>query len=112
VQKIIFFTLILVLSGCTKKEAAETAPLSGEALVARGQTIYKMNCISCHSQDPSVDGAVGPAIKGSSFDLIKARVTKAQYPDGYKPKRDTKNMPALPHLESEVPALHAFLNSN
>jgi mono/diheme cytochrome c family protein len=112
VQKFFVLILIFLLGACTKKADTENKTLTGDELIARGQTIYKMNCISCHNQDPSIDGAVGPAVKGSSFDLIKARVTKAQYPEGYKPKRDTKNMPALPHLESEVPALHAFLNSN
>jgi len=116
VGKFLFIFLFLIISGCTKntatQDAAKPAQLTGEQLIARGETIYKMNCISCHNPDPSKDGPTGPALKGSAFELIKARVTKAQYPEGYKPKRDTKIMPALPHLENEVPALHAFLNTN
>jgi mono/diheme cytochrome c family protein len=111
-MKFIFIISFLILGACTKKAETPEVKLTGDELIARGQTIYKMNCISCHNPDPSLDGPTGPALKGSSFDLIKMRVTKAQYPDDYKPKRDTKIMPALPHLESEVPALHAFLNSN
>lgn len=111
----LFFSFVLVFSGCTKKDAATTdssAAAAGpteEQLVARGQEIYKMNCIACHNPDPAVDGALGPAVKGSSLELVQLRVLKAQYPEGYKPKRDTKVMPPLPHLEKEIEALHAFI---
>lgn len=115
----LFVSLFLIFSGCTKKDAAPAntsaaapAAATGQAeseLMARGQEIYKMNCIACHNPDPAVDGALGPAIRGSSLELIKLRVLKAQYPEGYKPKRDTKVMPPLPHLEKEIEALHAFV---
>lgn len=110
---LVLVSLFFVFSGCTKKNAATTseAAPSAEELTARGQTIYKMNCIACHNPDPSVDGPTGPAIKGSSLELVQMRVLKAQYPEGYKPKRETKVMPPLPHLEKEIPAIHAFLNS-
>ncbi|MCE3259886.1 MAG: cytochrome [Bacteroidetes bacterium] len=116
---LVFISLFLVFSGCTKKDAATTSSSDGaaaassseEQLVARGQTIYKMNCIACHNPDPAVEGPTGPSIKGSSLELVQLRVLKAQYPEGYKPKRDTKVMPPLPHLEKEVPAIHAFLNA-
>lgn len=107
----LFVSLFLVVSGCTKKEAATTESVSTEEqLIARGQTIYKMNCIACHNPQPALDGPTGPAISGASLELLQARVLKGQYPEGYKPKRDTKVMPALPHLEKEIPALRAFLN--
>ena len=116
-MKLVFlFSLLFVFSGCTKEDAATstTAQPSAseiqEQLMARGQAVYKLNCIACHNPDPSLDGATGPAIKGSSLELVQARVMKAAYPEGYKPKRDTKVMPQLPHLEKEIPAIHAFLN--
>lgn len=102
--------ILLLLLGCTKK-AEVTADLSGDQLVARGKSIYILNCIACHNVDPKLDGAIGPAISGSSLELITARVLKGSYPDSYKPKRMTKQMAALPHLEKELPALHAFLNA-
>lgn len=120
------FVFILLAAGfqpaCTKKPAARDAngevALSAAAngafdaskLSARGEQIYKLNCIACHNPDPKQDGALGPAISGSSLELITARVLKAKYPEGYKPKRETHTMPALPQLEAEIPALHAFLN--
>lgn len=112
-KSIIFLFFFFIFSGCTKKDAAPepTAQMTEEQLVARGQSIYKLNCIACHNPDPSLDGPTGPAIKGSNLELVHVRVVKAQYPEGYKAKRDTKVMPPLPHLEKEIPAIHAFLNS-
>ena len=105
-------TVLIFVCGCTKNAAtSDSQPMTEVQLATRGQAIYKLNCIACHNPDPSLDGATGPAIKGSSLELVTARVTKAQYPEGYKPKRDSKIMPPLPQLEKEVPALHAFLNS-
>lgn len=73
-------------------------------------SIYKLNCIACHNVDPGKDGVAGPALTGSSKELLEARILRAAYPAGYKPKRDTKQMPALPHLEKEIPAISAYLN--
>ena len=84
-----------------------TAWAAGDA--AKGQQAYMANCIACHNPDPSKDGAVGPALKGSSAELIKIRVLEAKYPAGYKPKRDTNLMPPLPHLAGTVADLAAFL---
>jgi mono/diheme cytochrome c family protein len=109
--------LLAVASGlgaCSKKSDAPAAPLSPEAeaaqLVQRGRTVYQTNCVACHASDPSRPGPVGPEIAGSSLELLRARVLTKDYPPGYKPKRPTQVMPPLPHLEKEIPALHAFLN--
>ena len=83
--------------------------LSAEELAARGRGIFMSNCIACHSQNPSQVGAVGPAIAGSSLELIQAKVMRNEYPEGYTPKRESNAMIALPYLEKEIPALHAFL---
>jgi mono/diheme cytochrome c family protein len=95
--------MLLVAVGCGK-----TAQDDG--LVARGRSVYMTNCIMCHHTDPARDGNVGPALAGSSLELLQFRVLQIQYPPGYKPKRPTRLMPALPHLENDIPALHAFLN--
>jgi mono/diheme cytochrome c family protein len=98
-----------MVAACTKKSEAPKEPLTGQALADRGQIIYKSNCTACHNQDPSLDGAVGPAIKGSSLELLEARVLRGTYPEGYKPKRETGAMQVFPGLKDEIPALHAYL---
>jgi mono/diheme cytochrome c family protein len=89
--------------------APEEVELSPEELAQRGRGIFMSNCIACHNQDPSQAGAVGPEIAGSSLELIEAKVMHNQYPEGYTPKRDSSAMIALPYLEKELPAIHAFL---
>lgn len=106
---ILFFAICF--SACTKKEAAlDASKMSTEQLKARGQQVFMTNCVSCHNSNPRVDGPLGPPIAGSSVELVRARVLNKSYPAGYKPKRETTVMPALPHLAPEVEALAAYLN--
>ena len=86
---------------------SSTAWAAGDA--AKGKQVFMANCIACHNPDPGKDGAVGPAVKGSSAELVKVRVLQAKYPAGYKPKRDTNLMPPLPHLAGSIDDLAAFL---
>ena len=103
---------LTVLSSCTKKaNDSSTDQLTADQLVQRGKSVYNLNCIACHNSDPSKDGSAGPAISGSSKQLLEARILRATYPEAYKSKRESKQMPALPHLEKEIPAIQAFLNS-
>jgi mono/diheme cytochrome c family protein len=90
----------------------EAAPetQSPEQLAARGRVVYMANCIACHNMDPNVDGALGPAISGSSHELLEERVLRAAYPAGYTPKRDSTTMIALPYLAADIDALTAYLN--
>jgi mono/diheme cytochrome c family protein len=81
------------------------------ALVRRGKVVFDTNCIACHSPDPRKDGPVGPANACSSSELLSSKVLRNEYPPGYKPKRDTLAMVPLPHLEPELPALAAYLQS-
>jgi mono/diheme cytochrome c family protein len=82
-------------------------PLSAEA--ERGREVYRSNCTACHHADPGKTGPVGPAVKGSSRELVEARVLHAGYPAGYTPKRTTTQMVALPQLKGEIDALAAYL---
>lgn len=100
--------LLLFLIACTKNQTEEK-PLSD--LAKRGKSVYISNCIACHNMDPSKDGSIGPANAGSSLELLQARILKASYPPGYKPKRTTTAMPELPHLEPDIKAIHAYLNN-
>jgi mono/diheme cytochrome c family protein len=88
-------------AGCTQ---APTDPLA-----ERGRQVYLAQCIQCHNPDPSRDGAIGPAVKGSSRELLEAKVLRATYPPGVKPKRPTAVMPPQPAVAPEIPALAAYL---
>jgi mono/diheme cytochrome c family protein len=80
-----------------------------EVAAERGRRVYATNCTVCHNPDPSRPGAIGPPVKGSSRALIEARVLRAGYPPGYKPKRASKAMPAQPHLAGSIDDLAAYL---
>lgn len=114
-----FFILILVSCSSPKAEpqttdttqvttppATDTEP---QNLALHGKEIYNTYCIACHNPDPSLDGAIGPAIKGSSEALIEARVIHGTYPSGYKPKRDSQAMIPMPHLVNDIKALAEYL---
>ena len=98
----------LFFAACTHKSpGAKAQPVS---LYERGRVTYFSRCIACHNQDPHQPGSIGPAIYGSSLELITARVMHAGYPPGYKPQRTTHIMPPLPDLKNDISAIHAFLN--
>ena len=99
--------VLILLSACKKVD--NQLPLS--PLASRGKSVYLSVCIACHNPDPTLDGSVGPAVAFSSLELITARVMRAEYPSGYKPKRSSAMMAALPMYEKDIPALHAYLNS-
>ena len=75
----------------------------------RGRQVYLAQCTACHNSDPSKNGPLGPAIKGSSRELLEARVLRGVYPPGYKPKRGTAIMQPMPQLASALDDLAAFL---
>ena len=75
----------------------------------RGRQVYLAQCVSCHGPDPAQAGPIGPAIKGSSKELLEAKVLTGAYPPGYAPKRPTSVMLPLPALAPDVPALADFL---
>lgn len=88
---------------------AQTAAMSPE--VAKGKQIYQTVCIACHASDPNQPGSLGPPVAGSSEALLEAKVVRGEYPPGYAPKRDSRAMVALPHLQADIPALAAYLAS-
>ena len=101
------FLAAVFFAACTKQPASNPQL----TLPERGKQVYMANCIACHNPDPTKDGAVGPAVAGSSLELLKARVLEGSYPPGYQPKRQSKAMSALPQLKDQIEALHAFLNT-
>jgi mono/diheme cytochrome c family protein len=99
--------LLLALSTALALSGCEQAKLGPEA--ERGRTVYNGQCTACHNFDPSQPGAVGPEIKGSSRELLEAKVVKGSYPPGYKPKRSTSVMPPQPQVAGDIAALAAYL---
>lgn len=92
-------------TACRKQDA------NADPKVLAGRGVYLSNCIACHNANPALDGSLGPAIKGSALELVRARVLRGEYPPGYTPKRQTKIMVKLPLMEADVEAVHAYLNA-
>ena len=80
---------------------------SGEA--SRGRQVYLAQCVACHNSDPTRPGPIGPALQGSSAELLAAKVLHGSYPAGYRPQRDSRVMPARPDLSASIADLAAFL---
>lgn len=100
-------SVALLFTACNKKDLPPE-----QARLQRGKTLYTLHCAACHNPaDPKKDGGLGPAIAGSSLELLEARVLRGEYPAGYAPKRATRIMQKLPLVQDDVQALHAFLNS-
>ncbi|WP_425593253.1 c-type cytochrome [Leptospira yasudae] len=70
---------ILLLANC-KEEENQTPE---QKLLTQGKGLYVTNCSACHNQNPAVDGAVGPAVKGRRVIIWLVRF--GVYPGGYVP---------------------------
>jgi mono/diheme cytochrome c family protein len=104
-MRYLVFALLLTAVHCTKKDAKPATPAE------EGRRLYATHCTACHAPDPKVDGTIGPAIWGSSLELLERRLVHGDYPPGYKAKRNTKIMVLLPFLKDQIPNLHAYLNA-
>jgi len=100
------FALVLTLGGCGEDSKA---PIAGNSDPNRGRQVYLAQCTTCHNPDPWKAGPLGPPVKGSSRELLEARLLRAAYPPGYKPKRETAIMQPMPHLAPAIADLTAFL---
>lgn len=97
-------------AGASPREPRPPARAGG-GNAERGRQVYLARCTACHNADPTRTGPVGPAVKGASIDLVRARVLWAAYPSGYVPKRSTRIMPAQPDLIPWVADVAAFLEA-
>ena len=84
---------------------------SGDPAAARGEKIYRNICVVCHNPNPNQSGPLGPAIAGSSRELLEARLLRGEYPAGYTPQRNTQQMPRFEFLEPNLDDIAAFLAS-
>lgn len=89
-------------------EGGAAAPQLSEAAV-RGRAVYNGVCIACHNPNPALDGGLGPANAHASRELLEAKILRSEYPPGYQPKRESKAMPAMPHLADKLDDLAAYL---
>ena len=106
-----FWAIGLLLGVSTGADSAEPKASGQTEGWNRGRSVYVSSCSACHNRDPSKDGVLGPAILGSSKELLEGLLLRGEYPPNYKPKRPTKTMPPLPFLEPEIPNLAAYLRS-
>jgi mono/diheme cytochrome c family protein len=98
-------------SNACSKESDDKSPSAKNPAWERGRAVYVANCIACHNNDPSKDGPLGPALKGSPKELVEFRVLRTEYPPGYTPKRNTKIMPTFPFLKDEIQYLATYLGN-
>ena len=99
---LVSLALVMLAGACNQAQPEDPA-------AARGKVAYMGTCIACHNLNPALDGAVGPAVKGSSRELIEAKVVHGKYPAGYTPKRTTLAMPPQPALAGSIEDLAACL---
>ena len=96
--------LLASLVACSNQAAQDLSEAA-----RRGQRTYQNVCLACHHANPTRDGTLGPAIAGSSVELLEAKVLRGQYPPGYAPKRTTKVMPPFTYLRDKLPDLATYL---
>jgi len=92
----------LIAGGCGERPGLS-------ALAERGRQVYLTQCATCHAADPAQAGPLGPPVKGSSRELLEAKILRGTYPPGYQPKRPTTVMPPQPALAPDIPALAEHL---
>ena len=120
----LFFVLLLMalVSNCENKslkhEEAEVDKNNQKNSVAltndieKGRMVYFANCVSCHNNNPKKPGSIGPVVYGVPIDVLTHKIVSGKYPENYRPKRTSKIMPLMPHLNSEISNLYAFINSS
>lgn len=89
--------------------------LSDAKAIARGQLLYKQNCLQCHNKDPNLKGALGPEVIDAPLEVMTSKIMTGKYPEklpaGFVPKRKTKAMRAIPKLKKDIPAIWAYVQS-
>ena len=122
----LFFALLLIMliSSCEKKSIKQDESESEQdqkklnktiALttdIEKGRMVYFANCVSCHNNNPKKPGSIGPEVYGASIDVLTQKIVFGKYPENYRPKRTSKIMPLMPHMNKEISNIHAFINSS
>ncbi len=100
------------------KEEVKAAPAVVEVEpvdIEKGKTIYLAQCIKCHNKDPNIKGSIGPEMVDAPLEVMQHKVMTGRYPDvlpeGFVPKRKTKQMTKFPQYAKDVPSIHAYVQS-
>ena len=119
----LFFALLLTMlvSNCEKKSIEQEEPevdkkklnitVALKTDIEKGRMVYFANCVSCHNNNPKKPGSIGPEVYGVSIDVLTQKIVYGKYPENYRPKRPSKIMQSMPHLNKEISNLHAFIKS-
>ena len=112
--------LIMLISNCEKKyiekenvktdQKTLTNTVALTTDIEKGRMVYFANCVSCHNNNPKKPGSIGPEVYGVTIDVLTQKIVYGKYPENYRPKRPSKIMPSMPHLNKEISNLHAFIN--
>lgn len=73
------------------------------------QRLYERNCTKCHNADPSKPGSIGPELVTTPQKAFKMKVVHGKYPNGYKPKRNSKAMPKFGLFDWQVDSLYWYV---
>jgi mono/diheme cytochrome c family protein len=95
-------------NGASRNAAPAPAETQDDG-VAQGRQAYLSSCIACHNADPTQEGSLGPALAGSSRELLEAKVLRGEFPAGYTPKRPSRTMPKFEYLADGIDGLAAYL---
>ena len=68
--------LAAVMVGALACSDADDGAGDRDPLAVRGERVYLNVCVACHHGDPAEVGSVGPAIAGSSRELLEAKVVR------------------------------------
>jgi mono/diheme cytochrome c family protein len=86
-----------------------------QALLDKGKRLYISNCIQCHNRDPNQKGSLGPEVVDAPLEIMTAKIMTGVYPEklppGFVPKRKSKAMRKIPHLQKDIPAIYQWVQS-
>ena len=103
----LFVIWVGILSACTSKMPAQIP----QDPLQKGHLLYQARCTSCHNANPKIAGSLGPALQGTSLEVLKAKTKEGAYPLDYTPKRKTHLMPKQSLSDEEIQALFGYLNT-
>lgn len=72
-----YLGMLILMAMCTFGCTPRKPPSKQEVTFLYGRAHYRVNCASCHNQDPKLAGPVGPKLWNVSRDLLIERLPTA-----------------------------------